>query len=156
MVLRVHLHMQAVLIEFVGHVHKHVERVAREVRRAPAERHGRRGEPLEGPEVAVAVAVDCVVAFVLVDRQLVGLPFEGVFAAFDAVGERHEQLAAHAGGHVVGAEGHHYVVALPRQSAQSCALLGDDGGVITESDGILLARAGGKLGDSHRCILHCR
>ena len=52
MVLRVHLHMQAVLIEFVGHVHKHVERVAREVRRAPAERHGRRGEPLEGPEVA--------------------------------------------------------------------------------------------------------
>ena len=144
--------MQAIVGEAVRRGHHDVERISLHVGGAPAEGHGIlfKGDKL--PERALAVAVDGVAALMLVDRQRVGLAFEGVFAILDAVRERDEQLAVAAGHHVIRTGGDDDVLALVGQFAQRRAQLGDDGMVIAMRNGKLLSGAWRQIGAGHKSL----
>ena len=122
-----------------------VERVAQQVRRAPGLGDGGLGERFELPERAVAVAVDGVVALMLVDGQFVGDAFEGVGACLDTVRERNQHLPLAAGDGIIGTERDDDVAATVGELAQRSAEFGDDGLPIAACDRVLLAGTRGKV-----------
>ena len=144
--------MQTVVGEAIGGGGHDVERIAGHIGCAPGQCDGFLREAFQLPIGAVSIAVDGVVARVFVDRQRVGLAFEGVFAAFDAVRERDENLAMAAAHHVIRAEGDDKILASVGQFAQRCAEFGDDRLIVAVGDGELLSGAGRQVLAGHRSL----
>lgn len=80
--------MQAIVGEAVRRGHHDVERISLLLGAAPAEGHGILFKGMTSFQNARCRSRGGVVALMLVDRQRVGLAFEGVFAILDAVRER--------------------------------------------------------------------
>ena len=134
----------AVVAEFVGDGHGHIERVSVQVGEAQRKRHGAIGQRFKLPHVVVGVSVVRIVArcgMIFVNRRAVMLAIEIVFAVFDAVWPRGQHITVTGGGQVVDAERAENFLALIIESANLGAEFADDGGIIAIVNRILISGA---------------
>jgi hypothetical protein len=135
-------HRQPCIVEFVTHADDDVERVSRDIGDSPCQGHARFGQGAQFPHVTVSESVNGRPAFMLVDRQLIGVTIEGIGAVFETIGEGYQYVSVAAGHHIICFEGHDDLLSSIIESTQCGTELGDDCLVATESYGILLTCSG--------------